>query len=270
MFKNIVFSGAGFKCWAYIGTIRALQEYNIKNIEHVLGVSAGSVFGLLLILGAKWDFLLDFFINQNFKELYDVDIDNILIQQSLFAGTKFNEMIKELVTHFTDPGITFMELKRYSKIKFTVNALNITDSQLEYFNYELTPNVKVLDAISASCCLPIILPPYQINDKFYYDGGINNNCPIDYAGDNESIAFDTSYFEKTNTSKVNLINLLNTLITISNSKKENSINTHLILDEKFKDEMINFNQSRDDIFNIYMHGYTNSKNILFDNYIALK
>ena len=26
LLKNIIFSGGGFKCWAYIGTIRALNE----------------------------------------------------------------------------------------------------------------------------------------------------------------------------------------------------------------------------------------------------
>ena len=95
MIKNIVFSGAGLKCWAYIGTLRALQEYKTPDLEEVLGVSAGSVFGLFYILGIKWEFLLDFFINLNFKELFDIDIDNILVQQSFLAGIKFTNILKE-------------------------------------------------------------------------------------------------------------------------------------------------------------------------------
>jgi predicted acylesterase/phospholipase RssA len=269
MLKNIVLAGGGFKCWAYIGTIRALEEYNIKgSVEHVVGVSAGSIFGLMYILGAKWEFLLNFFINLNFQELYDIDIDNVLMQQSLFAGLKFNKLIKELVTHFIDPDLTFMELHKHSRIKFTVNALNITESKLEYFNFELTPETKVLDAVMASSRLPVVLPPYVINGKSYYDGGLCNNCPIDFIEDEHTLAFDVSCYSKKNTSQASLLNLLNTFITMCNKPKERE-NLYNILDESFKDEMINLNQTRDDIFNIYMTGYINSKDILFKNYIAL-
>ena len=72
MVKNLVFSGAGFKCWAYIGTLRALSEYNIKDIEQVVGVSAGGIFGLMYILGAKWDFLLRLFYSSNIPRMEQI------------------------------------------------------------------------------------------------------------------------------------------------------------------------------------------------------
>jgi predicted acylesterase/phospholipase RssA len=267
MIKNIVFPGGGFKCWAYIGTIRALSEHKTPDLEQIIGVSAGGFFGLLYILGIKWDFLLDFFMNLNFKELFDVDIDNVLVQQSLFAGIKFTGIIRELVSLKVDPDITFKELRCYSKIKFTVNALNISDSKLDYFNYELTPDVKVIDAIRASSCLPLIFPPYSINGKLYYDGGLSNNCPIDTTEEVFSIAFDISCDSEKYS--INIINLLNTLSIIANKGKEKN-NVYSILNESFKDQAVNLKQTRDDIFNIYMYGYINSKNIIFENYVALK
>ena len=269
MIKNIVLSGGGFKCWAYIGVLQTLEEYHI-NVEQIIGVSAGGVFGLFYILGIKWDFLLDFFMDLNFKELYDIDIDNILIQQSVFAGIKFTEIIKEIISYSIDPDITFKELYRYSKIKFTVNALNITNSVLEYFNYSLTPDIKVIDAVRASCSLPIIFPPYCIGESFYYDGGICNNCPIELVDEVDSISFDVSFYKDKNNSNMKLIDLLNCLITISNkSNKKENFNIYNILDSSFQNESINLNQSRDDIFNIYMNGYLNSKEIIFKNYFAL-
>jgi len=273
MIKNIVFSGGGFKAWAYIGSLRVLEEHpNFLDIEQVVGVSAGGVFGLFYVLGIKWDFLLDFFMNLNFKELFDIDIDNIIIQQSILAGVKFTEIIKEIMSYRIDPGVTFMELYRSSKIKFTTSALNITDSKLEYFNYELTPNIKVIDAVRASCSLPVVLPPYLINGKYYYDGGICNNCPIDTVDENNSIAFDVAFYAESNESPVKLIDLLNSLVTISNRNSKQSMfteNIYTILDDSFSNESVNLNQSRDDIFNIYMNGYINSKNIFFKNHIAL-
>lgn len=267
MVKNLVFSGAGFKCWAYIGTLRALSEYNIKDIEHVVGVSAGGIFGLMYILSAKWEFLLRFFIDNNIRELYDMDIDNILTQNSLFAGLKFTAIIKTLITYYVDPDITFKGLYLHCKIKFTVNALNITDSRLEYFNYILTPDVKVLDAVMASASLPVILPAYPINGKLYYDGGLCNNCPVDVVDDVDTMAFNAKGVSETGKG-IHLLDLLNTLVILAN-KNIDTQNAYSVLDESFKNEMVNLNQTRDDIFNIYMHGYINSKNIIFNNYIAL-
>jgi len=283
MIKTIIFSGGGFKCWAYIGTIRALQEYKI-NAEQIIGVSAGAIFGLFYLLGIKWETLLDFFMDLNFKEVLDIDIDNVLTQQSLLAGIKFTEIIKEIISSVIDPDLTFKELYIHSKIKFTVNALNITDNVLEYFNYTLTPNIKIIDAIRASCNLPIIFPAYLIGDNYYYDGGLCNNCPLDTVDELESIAFNLDFtlvseneLSSKNKKSVHsptlklfdLVNCLSIIVNKSTGVKLDNVNLYRILDDKFEKHFFNLNPSHDDIFNIYMNGYINSKNIIFKNHIAL-
>ena len=56
MIKNIIFSGGGLKGWAYIGTIQALYELvDFKNIEQIIGVSIGSVFGLFYLLNISYE-----------------------------------------------------------------------------------------------------------------------------------------------------------------------------------------------------------------------
>ena len=269
MIKNIVFAGGGFKGWGYIGTLKALKEYiPIESIEQVVGVSIGSLFALLYVLQMDSDFLLDYVMNLNFKELIDIDIDSILINQSLLSGEKFNEILKELLSFKIDPDITFNDLKRYSKILFTVNAINVTDSKLEYFNSILTPNVKIFDAVRASCSLPFLFPSYCINDKYYFDGGICNNCPVDILDELNTMAFDVSH--DTSGTSFKLYDFLNSMINITNGLYvKNQDNIYKILDSRFKNEFMNLNQSKDDIFNIYMNGYKNSKNIIFKNCIAL-
>jgi len=42
LLKNIIFSGGGFKGWAYIGSIRALNErVDFKDIKKIIAVSCG-------------------------------------------------------------------------------------------------------------------------------------------------------------------------------------------------------------------------------------
>lgn len=269
MIENIIFSGGGFKGWAYIGTIRALNELvQFKNIKSVTGVSIGAVFGLFYILQLSWETVLDFIMNLNFKQLLDIDIDNILVNQSIMNGTQYMNKIKEIISLKISPEITFKELYRHNGVLFTVNALNISTSSVEYFNHLLSPNVKVIDAIMASSSLPLIFPAYKINSFYYYDGGLCNNCPVNYIDELNSIAFDIS--TKNDSANNNIFNLIYSLMHITNSVyMKNQHIIYQILDSRFKNEMININQSRDDIFNIYMTGYVNSKNIIYDNYIAL-
>lgn len=271
--KNIVFSGGGFKGWAYIGTIRALNELiPYRDIEHVVGVSVGSLFGLMYLLQVHPDILLDSIINLNFKDFLDIDIDNILSNQSLLSGIKFMEIIKSFISIKIDPESTFSDLRRYSKVLYTVNALNINDSKLEYFNYQLTPDIKIADAIRASCSLPFLLPCYSINNKNYFDGGLCNNLPTDILTENDTMAFDVSYTGTENNTNVKLVDLLNAMVNISNEKYSIQSQKYIInkiIDPRFKDQMVNLNQTKDDIFNIYMNGYINSREMIFKNCIAL-
>ena len=273
MIKNIIFSGGGLKGWAYIGTIQALDEldkiYSFrKNLEQVIGVSIGSLFALFYVLNIKWNYLLDTIIELNLKDFFDSDINDIFSNQSIIAGIKFMNIIKEIISTKINPDVTFNELKMYTNVLFTVNALNINNSKLEYFNYTLTPDIKVIDAVRASAGIPLLFPAYCINGNYYYDGGICNNCPIDIVDELGTIAFDIGYFPEKNKNPINVLNLLSTLMKMCNSKKDGVI--FKILDKRFDTETLNLNQTKDDIFNIYMIGYINSKKHIYDNFFAIK
>jgi predicted acylesterase/phospholipase RssA len=271
MIKNIIFTGGGFKGWAYIGTLQALDEYiDFKKIEQVIGVSVGSLFGLCYVLGIKWDFLLDYVMNLNITEHADINLDTLLTNQSFLEGIKITEVFREIISSKIQPDVTFRELRYYTNVLFTVNALNVTKHTLEYFNSKLTPDIKVIDAVRASCNLPFLFPPYKIGNCFYYDGGLCNNCPIDLVDEVFTIAFDVSH--EYNAPGNKLTDLLYCMVSMTNEThyKRNAENIYKILDESFKNEMVNLRQSRDTIFTIYMNGYINSKEHLFTNHIAIK
>jgi len=274
MIKNVIFSGGGFKGWAFIGTIRALNEYvKYSDLESITGTSIGSLFGFCYLLQIEWEYLLDFIMNLNFKDQLDINLKNIVSNQSLLTGDKYKKRIIELVGNKIDTNITFIDLYKYhSKIKFTVNALNITDSKLDFFNYSLTPNVKVIDAIMASSSLPLILPAYYIHGKYYFDGGLCNNCVTNIIDNLESVAFDlhdpNSQFGKSKSKIIDLIMVLFNILNVNN--KNNNDITFSVLDSSFDKEMLNLNQTRDDIFNIYITGYINSKDIIYNNFIAIQ
>ena len=275
MLKNIIFPGGGLKGWAYIGTIRALTELvDYSVIEQVVGTSIGSLFGLCYVLQIEWSYLLDFVITLDFKEMIDIDIDSILVTQSLLEGKKYQQLLKEVISTKVDPEITFLELRNISKILLTINAYNITKRKEEYFNYLLTPDVKVIDAVMASCTLPLVFPAYNINNEYYYDSFLINNCAYNIIEPLETMVFEISLYPEffgTN-NKNNLYQLVQSLLANVQVSKDIKLDNYIIteiIQEKYNNDMANINQSKDDIFNIYMYGYLKSKERIFENFIAL-
>jgi predicted acylesterase/phospholipase RssA len=273
MIKNIIFSGGAFKGWAYIGTLRALNEYiDFNQIENVAGTSIGSLFGFFYVLQIPWEKLLEKIMNISHMELLDVQIETIISKQCIIKGHKFKKYIQDLIKDYVDPEITFINFRKKSNIVFTATCLNINKGVVEYFNYENTPDVKIIDALIASCSVPLLFPIYQINNQYYCDGGLCNNFPTNLFDDLYSIGFDL--FDENQligNQKVTLLDVLNCVINMANKNyKSDRMNCFNILDYTFDNQTYNLKQTKDDIFNIYMNGYANSKRVIFDNFIALK
>jgi len=266
--KNVIFSGGGFKGWAYIGSIRALNE-NIpfKNIKQIIGVSCGAIFGFLYLLELDYSYILKYFLDADIKNFIDVDIDSIMSNQSLLEGKKLRSLILNISKNQITEKTTFKELYNKTGILFTLGTFCIKDIKIEYLNKDTTPDISVLDGIMASCALPILLPACRINDKLYYDVGFCNNCPCNLVDNKDSIAFDLSIIR--NESNINILSLLFGMMNILNNtfNNKNDEIVFKILDLRFKDEFMNLSQTKDDIFNIYMCGYKNTKKILEKYYI---
>jgi hypothetical protein len=206
--------------------------------------------------------------------MIDIDIDSILVTQSLLEGKKYYELIKEVISTKVDPEITFLELKKVSKILLTINAYNITKRKEEYFNYLLTPDVKVIDAVMASCTLPLVFPAYNINNNYYYDSFLINNCAYNIIEPLETMVFEISLYPEFfgNNNNNSLYQLVQSLLANIQVSKDINLDNYIIteiIQEKYNNDMANINQSKDDIFNIYMYGYLKSKERIFENFIAL-
>ena len=75
--------------------------------------------------------------------------------------------------------ITFKELYEYSNIKLNVFALNFNTFENEKFNYELTPDYPVINAVYMSATFPFVFKPIYYNNSYYIDGGIESEYPVD-------------------------------------------------------------------------------------------
>ena len=73
--------------------------------------------------------------------------------------------------------IRFQDFTKNNKPALKIVVTNISERRMEVFSTETTPHAAVADAVAASCCIPIVFRPWQIENKTYLDGGLVSNLP---------------------------------------------------------------------------------------------
>lgn len=152
-------SGGGAKGFAHLGAIKALEERRLKP-DIIAGTSAGALAGVFYADGYSPDEVVDMFKNTKFKQF----IEFTLPTSGLFRPTGLHNFIKKNLR-----AKTFEQLQ----IPFIAVA---TDWEKGTF-VEFSEGKNLVDAVVASCCVPLIFSPVKIDGKEYVDGGVLKNLP---------------------------------------------------------------------------------------------
>ncbi|QZY57451.1 patatin family protein [Crassaminicella profunda] len=153
------------------GVLDALMDENIK-VSYVIGVSAGANNGADFVAEQR---------ERNKKVFVDIvgdkrylGISNLLKEGSYFGmNFLFDKVPNELVPFDYE---TFFN----SPVTLKVCATDCEIGQPVYFEHkDFQPKYFVEKILKASCSLPIISLPVEINGKKYLDGGMVDPIPIE-------------------------------------------------------------------------------------------
>nr|WP_321230212.1 patatin-like phospholipase family protein [uncultured Psychroserpens sp.] len=160
MHIGLVLSGGGMRGVAHVGAIKALEEHNIYP-THIAGTSTGAVVGGLYAYGYTCEQMLQFF-----KTIQILDYKKYALNKPGFidAGKYYNFFKKKF------PEDSFSVLKK----KLFITATNITDGVLQVFS-----EGELIKPILASSAFPGLFSPIKIKGKYYIDGGVLNNFPVE-------------------------------------------------------------------------------------------
>jgi len=185
---TLILSGGGSAGILYAGVLKALDELDIlKNIKTIIGVSAGTLYSSMYLMGytiKEIEKFAETFDNSKLttiKNFESLSFDRIFVEYGFDDGESFKKVYAKILKQKKiDPDITLLEFYKLNKIKFVIGVTNIDTIEEEYFSYDLTPDIKLIDAIRSTISIPIYFTPYKINNKLYVDGGCMNNFPTDY------------------------------------------------------------------------------------------
>jgi NTE family protein len=168
----LVLGGGGMKGVAHIGAWKAVEEAGIRP-DTILGTSIGSVIATCLAGGMGWRELAEVA-----RKLTKDDIVLINKKAVWFGG------VREAAVFDGDHFRTWLErilpIRKFEEVQIPVriNAVSLVSGKEVWFGSGINEEVPVLDAVYASCALPIYFPPARIGEDHLVDGGIVDVFPI--------------------------------------------------------------------------------------------
>lgn len=156
---GLALSGGGAKGFAHIGVFKLLEECGLMP-DVIVGTSAGALMGSLFADGYSADEIKELFSGREFSEFAQLQIP----KSGLFDSKRFRHFLRRHLR-----AKTFEELK----IPLVVVATDLDNGVSHEFR-----TGPIVEAVTASCSIPIIFSPVVINGVHYVDGGLFHNFPV--------------------------------------------------------------------------------------------
>lgn len=156
---GLALSGGGAKGFAHLGVFKMLNECHLKP-DLISGTSAGSIIGAFIADGYSPDEVINLFSGREFFEFAQFQIP----KSGLFDTSRFRSFLK-----------TYLHAKRIEDLG---TPLVIVATDLDHGTSKQFREGPLVDAIMASCSMPIIFSPVEIEGVHYVDGGLFRNFPV--------------------------------------------------------------------------------------------
>lgn len=192
----LVLSGGGAKGLAQIGVLKALEEAGLKP-DLIVGTSMGALIGTLYAVGYSPQAIDSLVKTVQWNDIYS----NIINRKNLFVSQKseprnyllelrFNQNLKPSLLsqsygqQFYDlliPMLADAQLRsdgNFDKLRIPVRiiATDLLTGEKVVFS-----KGNLVTAIRASCSIPFVFSPVEMDNMLLVDGGLSSNIPIQSA-----------------------------------------------------------------------------------------
>ncbi len=227
MWSNLVVSGGGLAAITYFGCLKYINENKgmKEHIKNILGVSSGSIFSLLLVLGCTLDDCKSWLYDVKNMNLNKITLKSLVTLKSEYGldnGDGVQNAVKKLLDRMkVDHAITFKQISQVYGKNLIVCSANITTKSLFYFSVDTTPELSVLDAIKASTSIPLVFTPYVLNEEYHVDPFVYDNFPFHFFENTEhTIGLNLTTRSNNNNNFMNFFtNIFNSIIYYNSVKK---------------------------------------------------
>lgn len=166
----LVLSGGGAKAAAHLGAVRALHASGLTPTRYV-GTSMGAVIATGLAAGLSPDEIAKRLLSVRQRDFFSIDRTALLKgvwARALLKPEALRRTLESLL-----PVATFGELR----VPLSITATDLdTGEELTFGAGGI--EAPLLDALCASCALPLFFPPFLLNGRRCADGGLREVVPL--------------------------------------------------------------------------------------------
>ena len=112
----------------------------------------------------------------NFETYFHLDLDDFFEHYGLDDGKQLMSLVIEILGEHKD--LTFKQLNEKTNKRLVISSVCMNTYDIEYFDHESQPNLKITEAIRASISIPFLFTAVPINNNLYIDGAILEPLPI--------------------------------------------------------------------------------------------
>ena len=174
---GLVLEGGGMRALFTAGVLDALLDVKELDVDGIIGVSAGALFGANYVSGQKERAI-------RYNKKYARDKRYMGLHSWITTGNAVN---KDFAFYELPFKLDVFDQEKFkeSKIDFYVVMTNVENGKSEYVLIEDV--FEQMEYLRATSALPFASKIIEINGKKYLDGGISDSIPIDYC---ESLGYD--------------------------------------------------------------------------------
>jgi NTE family protein len=157
---GLALSGGGARGIAHIGVVHALRERGLAPAL-IAGSSSGAIVGALAAGGHTTETMLEFFETRS-----PFRLQMLTMRKAGFIDTA--KVVASFREYFPEDSFEALETRLF------LTATDIANARPTIFE-----SGPLISAILASCSMPMVFTPTEIDGRWYVDGGVINNFPVE-------------------------------------------------------------------------------------------
>lgn len=157
---GLVLSGGAYRGVGQIGALKAMEERGIQ-ADVISGTSSGALNAVLYAQGYSPDEMYEIWMKEPFGKVLDFHLPRF--------GFLKNSRIGELVKPYL----------RYDRLEDLPVKVFLSSACLNDGNQRIFEEGELPLLLAASCAVPIVFEPVEIDGRQYVDGGLVSNLPVE-------------------------------------------------------------------------------------------
>lgn len=167
----LVLSGGGLKGFAHIGVLSALNERGVHPALYA-GTSIGALIASAQVAGMSLSEMADRALRLRRRDLFRINHIGMLLERMRCPSLYLERPLRSLCEAIAPAG-TFDDVK----IPLLVSTVDVQHGTQVVWGLPGMRDVRVVDAVYASCALPGFFPPGRVGGRTCIDGGTMDNLP---------------------------------------------------------------------------------------------